>query len=1249
MGVRGLRLRPLNDGALKALDECRGCLPPQILLTMVREVPVESLALDVGCAVVGCFADWETLVVDSWFNSARVQCVLLSGNVKDNRRIRMSHSGRTFEWSDMDHSRLGGLTRCCLPFGFRRQGKGRIPPPHVPPLSERTSPARPLYGFLEPVVPGMEWRALDRTTSAASCAHHVVPSQVWTPHRAGCRHLPWPLHRIPDWVETWSVFFPGGSLQRKFTDKEWCQILDLRTDWGRLESTAMSPLESTNLVSHFRGWHSGRAVPIRLFVESLVGLAPVLLAHLGLLHPSDRIDENFSQRKKVEAQLDWGRHRPPWLALADDPDSIGSPLQNLTYLGWMWEPADTLNVTKAARSDDAAVDERLWSVGGMSPRFVTARRVLQAWLLRLFIRRFYLEAISWFNSLDPAARLRYQQRVGDAVRRAAESTWFGWDGGSCLIPWRWPTLWREEATFGFFGFTRKRCPPRLKFSMPPQDAETKAKDIEKLRKLIIRRYIVCGHVRTVIPRHNVPKETKDVIADDGSIVQLVVDIRVVWDMRTNGLNECMYTPRFILPTISSYLRRLEAGMYQGDFDIGECFNNFPLHPRFREDCGVIVPPELVSELRALGYDVAPFMRWARCPFGWQSAPYAAVRMMMRSVELAMGDLRDDPANPFAFSSVCLNLPGMADYDPSLPRIRLLRHDGLVAVILLMFVDDGRLAGPLSLIYKAIRQVIAHLQANGNQDAARKREAPEQRGRVWIGALCLADQGLVRVTVATKKWRKAQTFLAALPSVGSPFDRNAFRSGLGFLIHLGSVYDFISPYLKAFHLALQAWRPDRDSNGWLIDGEVGPSPDTESDMDLPAAAAYALSQDPDADISKLLRPDDEKAPTTLKVTDFLAESVRTLQLFFTGDSPIQQLAYPAQGLFSVAYGGLDASGEGYGARLRGEGLTPSLRYGFWSLGKALNSSNWREAQNCLESVQRDAQLGRLTGREVWIETDNMVLSRSFYKGYSSSPLLHSIIVDLRLVALRHNFLLRIVHVAGTRMIYTGVDGLSRGELQVGALHMPILEELPISLRPSHRSAALTPWVKSWLPDQAYVAEPMDWFIGAVQRGEHDASTMRTQLWIWDLCPAVALRCLEELGLGRLTRHEWLSGVVLIPQLLMHEWEGRFHKVIDFSFSLPAGACDCWPTDMHESLTIGCYLPLLRHEPWDWRNVPFMAGFQRSLSRMFKEGDPLAWDTLREFWLAADWIARMPKSLVRRLLLHDSWQRFLRVSRDRRNRQ
>lgn len=106
------------------------------------------------------------------------------------------------------------------------------------------------------------------------------------------------------------------------------------------------------------------------------------------------------------------------------------------------------------------------------------------------------------------------------------------------------------------------------------------------------------------------------------------DIRVVWNGTKNGVNKTMYTPSFQLPTPASYHWVVEPEMEAGDFDIGEQFPNYMLHPMEQPYFGVNLPPELLRELEYAGVEVSNgYLHWTRLPFGWQLSPYVALCML----------------------------------------------------------------------------------------------------------------------------------------------------------------------------------------------------------------------------------------------------------------------------------------------------------------------------------------------------------------------------------------------------------------------------------------------------------------------------------------------------------------------------------------------------------------------------------------------------------------------------------------------
>jgi hypothetical protein len=191
--------------------------------------------------------------------------------------------------------------------------------------------------------------------------------------------------------------------------------------------------------------------------------------------------------------------------------------------------------------------------------------------------------------------------------------------------------------------------------------------------------------------------------------------------------------------------------------------------------------------------------------------------------------------------------------------------------------------------------------------------------------------------------------------------------------------------------------------------------------------------------------DKNPPETVALVPRLQSDMNALENIFMGDTPIQVIEHPVLGAWSLAFGGGDALGEeGFGSLISPLGMPPLLSQGFWNV---TGSSNWREMRNLLEAIREEARLGRLIGCEAWLTTDNSTAEASFYKGRSSSPDLDAMVLELWLLAIAGNFVLRLVHIAGTRMIELGINALSQGELHLGALADATLSRvIPLHLHP-----------------------------------------------------------------------------------------------------------------------------------------------------------------------------------------------------------
>eukprot|EP00978_Attheya_sp_CCMP212_P027476 scaffold92035_cov22-Attheya_sp.AAC.1 len=76
----------------------------------------------------------------------------------------------------------------------------------------------------------------------------------------------------------------------------------------------------------------------------------------------------------------------------------------------------------------------------------------------------------------------------------------------------------------------------------------------------------------------------------------------------------------------------------------------------------------------------------------------------------------------------------------------------------------------------------------------------------------------------------------------------------------------------------------------------------------------------------------------------------------------------------------------------------------------------------------AEAGDLKDAEVFFCTDNSTAEAAIYSGTLSSVRLYEQVLRLRKLECDCGFVLHVSHVAGTRMIAQGTDGLSRGNLE-----------------------------------------------------------------------------------------------------------------------------------------------------------------------------------------------------------------------------
>jgi hypothetical protein len=112
---------------------------------------------------------------------------------------------------------------------------------------------------------------------------------------------------------------------------------------------------------------------------------------------------------------------------------------------------------------------------------------------------------------------------------------------------------------------------------------------------------------------------------------------------------------------------------------------------------------------------------------------------------------------------------------------------------------------------------------------------------------------------------------------------------------------------------------------------------------------------------------------------------------------------SQQTLTAYYGFGDTLSSGFGATVeRPDGL--NRRFGLWGRDEEDQSLNYQELRNLVETVEEEAHSGYLLDEELWILTNKLTAESCFFKGGSSSKLLHKLVLHLRKVELATKFCL-----------------------------------------------------------------------------------------------------------------------------------------------------------------------------------------------------------------------------------------------------
>ncbi|KAI2498993.1 hypothetical protein MHU86_15497 [Fragilaria crotonensis] len=236
-------------------------------------------------------------------------------------------------------------------------------------------------------------------------------------------------------------------------------------------------------------------------------------------------------------------------------------------------------------------------------------------------------------------------------------------------------------------------------------------------------------------------------------------------------------------------------------------------------------------------------------------------------------------------------------------------------------------------------------------------------------------------------------------------------------------------------------------------------------------------------------------------------------------------------------------------------------------------------------------------------------------------------------------INVFHIAGTRMIAQGTDGVSRGFLGQGVMDGEAMSAfVPIHLSAIERSAQdLVPWIRRWAGNEAILLDEMGWF----EKG-HDVEGWKTgsdgfcrpvlveqaRTYIWAPAPIAAEVALSEMRKARIKRQR-ACHIFVCPRLCTNQWLRHLFKAADFVFEVPVGS-NMWCHSMHEPLLIGILFPFIRVKPWQLRGTPKMYAMGRQLRQVLKESTVDPSNLLREFWVCCVNLGGLSEPVVRKLL-------------------
>ena len=307
------------------------------------------------------------------------------------------------------------------------------------------------------------------------------------------------------------------------------------------------------------------------------------------------------------------------------------------------------------------------------------------------------------------------------------------------------------------------------------------------------------------------------------------------------------------------------------------------------------------------------------------------------------------------------------------------------------------------------------------------------------------------------------------------------------------------------------------------------------------------------------------------------------------------------------------------------------HGQWATEICEQSSNFREFVNTVKSIKKYVDNGTLKGAELFMFTDNSTVEAAFWKGNSKSEKLFRAVLELKKMEMVGDVMIHIIHVAGTRMIRSGVDGLSRADKTAGVMKgESMLQHVPLHQFPNEREPELEGWFRAWWPEKQcgplrVHTRPEDWFTTCHESGCH----------LWFVPPAAGDAVAEELGRA-IHKRSQNTHIIVIPRLMENRWGRKLRRESTFLFVIPVGTEGVWGVNMYEPLFMFVSLPLCRYKPWTLKGTRFVDEFCGTLRAVWEGPDARRRHLLRKLFVTERRLCSLSEGMVREVLRAPRWK-------------